>query len=79
MPSSAKMHMKRKSRSRREAMDWMLLVSDITRLDKAFQYLISCGERRCVGGKQRKKEILLDYCRMVSDVRVTRVWVCCTP
>ena len=39
MPSRAKMTMKRKSRRSKEAIDWIELSSDATRLDKERQYL----------------------------------------
>lgn len=67
MPSNAKIIMKRKRRSSREAMDWMELRSDATRLDSDRQYLeekrrgvLEKGEkpgqehgrgRRCRGGE----------------------------
>lgn len=53
MPRSAKIIMKRKRRSSREAMDWMELRSDATRLESDRQYL---EEKEASGfeGRQRR-------------------------
>ncbi len=56
------MHMKRKSRRRREAIDWMLLVRDTTRLERAFQYLKFVAVGQC-----RDRVLLLVVMGVVDD------------
>jgi len=46
MPSRAKMTMNRKSRRRRDAIDWMELRSDATKLESDRQYLHNGNEWR---------------------------------
>jgi hypothetical protein len=60
MPNKAKMHMNKNRSSKREAMAWIELVSDVTKLDRDLQYL----EIQCAGNS--------GMCE-VTEARATRL------